>query len=80
MQVKEKFVCNSVVDTKYNNGFEQRHVHFNATYSKEGENADYSKATPSGTLTMQIDKDTPAYDHFQPGKSYYLTFDEAPAQ
>jgi hypothetical protein len=77
MTVKAKFRCVSIVDTKHNVDFTQRMVHFNAVYGKEGENADYAKATPYGELKMQIDQGTPAYDGFEPGKEYYLTFEEA---
>ena len=80
MTVKAKFRCNSIVDTDYGNGYGNRNIQFLAVYGKEGENADYSKATPSGELKIQIDKGTAAYDHFQPNKEYYLTFEEAPAQ
>lgn len=80
MSVKAKFRCNQVIDTDHGNGFTQRHVHFTAIYGKEGENADYSKATPSGNLTIQIDKETVAYDYFKPATNYYLSFEEAPAQ
>jgi hypothetical protein len=80
MTVKAKFRCNQVINTDNGNGHSSREVKFNAVYGKEGENASYSKATPSGNLSMYIDKETPAYDHFKPGKDYYLTFEEAPAQ
>lgn len=78
--VKAKFRCNSVVDTNYGNGGQQRTVKFSAAYGAHGENADYSKATPSGDLSMVIDKDTKAHEAFVPGNYYYLTFEEAPAQ
>ena len=80
MSVKAKFVCNSVIDTDYGFGHGSRTVKFNAVYDQNGENASFSKATPSGDLNMIIDKETPAYDHFKPGQSYYLTIEEAPAQ
>lgn len=53
-------------------------VKLGCVYGKEGENADYSKATPSGECWMQIDAGTKAVDFFKPGKSYYVTFTEAP--
>ena len=71
MSVKAKFKCNSVKDNGYN-----KEAEFSAVYGKEGENADYSKATPSGTLKISIDKETKAADFFQPQKNYYLTFEE----
>jgi hypothetical protein len=48
-------------------------------YDKEGENADFAKATPSGMVEMRIDKDVAASEFFEPTKRYYLTFEEAPA-
>jgi hypothetical protein len=69
MNIKAKFRCNSVVDADYGNGFTTRNAHFTAIYGKEGENAGYSKATPSGSLTIQIDKETAAYEAFKPGQS-----------
>lgn len=40
------------------------------------ENARYAKATPSGTLQIQIDN-PPALEFFELGKSYYLDFSKA---
>lgn len=51
-----------------------------AVYGTAGENADYSKATPSGSLTISIDKDTKASELFKPQKDYYLFFEEVPAE
>lgn len=75
--IRAKFRCESVIDTKISADYSNRVVKFRAVYGQEGENASYAKATPNGTLEMQIDKDTAAYDHFQPGKSYYLDLVEA---
>ena len=72
MSVKAKFVCNTITESVYN-----KQAQLTAVYGKEGENADFAKATPSGTFQICIDKDVPASDFFTPGKSYYLTFDEA---
>jgi hypothetical protein len=80
MTVKAKFKCDSVIDTNFGTNYSTRTVKFRAIYGKEGENASFSKATPSGELSMNIDKETLAYDEFKPGKEYYLTFDEVPAQ
>lgn len=72
MAVKAKFQCNSIVDLGY-----AMSVNFNAVYGTEGENADYSKATPCGNLNLNIDKETKAAQEFERGKFYYLTFEEA---
>ena len=72
MLFRSKFKCNSVTDNGYN-----KSASFSAVYGKEGENADYSKATPSGSLTISIDKETKASEFFTPQKDYYLVFEEA---
>lgn len=77
MIVKAKFRCNSIVDTKMQGGYTERQVQLSAVTSKDGDNADYSKYTPYGEIKMNISEDTAAYNHFQPGKDYYLTFEEA---
>jgi hypothetical protein len=78
MTVKAKFSCEHIQDTHFNGGHVQRQVQFRAVYGKDGtENGDYSKYTPFGELKMNIDKETAAYDAFQPGKEYYLTFEAA---
>lgn len=77
MAIKAKFNCDRIVDTSFGQGG-YRTVLFRAVYGTKGENASYSKATPSGTLEMQIDKETAAFDFFKPGKSYYLNIEEAP--
>jgi len=72
MSVKAKFRVNSVEDFGT-----QKEVKMTAVYGTEGENASYSKYTPSGQFTMRIDKDTSAFDYFQPGDEHYLTFEKA---
>lgn len=71
--VKAKFTCGSIVDIGY-----ALTATFYAVYGTEGENADYSKATPNGNLNITIDKETKASEFFERGKSYYLTFEEVP--
>lgn len=73
-KVKAKFSCNSITYDGYG-----KTVKFSAVYDKEGENADFAKATPSGMVEMRIDKDVAASEFFEPTKRYYLTFEEAPA-
>ena len=72
-KVKAKFRCNSITDFGFS-----KSVKFSAIYGKEGENADFSKATPSGQIEMMIDNETKAADLFQPQKDYYLTFEAVP--
>ncbi|MDD4972478.1 MAG: hypothetical protein PHT07_23860 [Paludibacter sp.] len=75
-KVKAKFRCNAVIPNSWNNGVSTT-AHLNAVYGTEGENADYSKATPSGNLSLVIDNEVPASKFFEQGKEYYLTFEEA---
>jgi hypothetical protein len=76
MTVRAKFICNSLDLAVTPES--QSTASFNAIYGKEGENADFARATPYGTLTMGIDGGTAAATFFELGKSYYLTFEEAP--
>lgn len=77
MSVKAKFRCDHVIDCDYGGNHKTRTVSFSAVYGNTGDNASYSKATPSGSITMIIDKETLAYDYFKPGSEYYLTFETA---
>jgi hypothetical protein len=72
MAIRARFVCNSITDNGFN-----KSASLTAVYGKEGENADFAKATPSGTMSISIDKDTKASEFFVPQKQYYLTFEEA---
>jgi hypothetical protein len=71
-KVRAKFNCTSI--EKYQFGMTAK---FMAVYGKEGENADFTKATPNGTLQIGISSDVPASEFFTPGKSYYLDFTPA---
>lgn len=79
--VRAYFNCSAVESTRYS---EQSppivKVRFGAVYgNKEGSlSKDYSDATPSGELWMQINEGRPAAKFFKPGKKYFLTFTEAP--
>ena len=72
--VQAKFRCDSVIPNPYSNS---RVAHFHAVYGTDGENASFSKATPSGMLSMTIDNETLASTFFEQGKDYYLTFTTA---
>lgn len=77
MTVKAKFRCYGKFSNNVHNPG-QTTLQFHAVYGKEGENSDYSKYTPSGSLMMNIDDGTTAADLFEVGKDYYLTFEAAP--
>jgi len=71
-KVRAKFQCNAITDygtTKV--------AQLGAVYGTEGENKDFTDATPSGDLSISIDKGTPACEFFEPGKQYYLDFTAA---
>lgn len=72
--VKAKFKCNSVENFEYG-----KRAKLSAVYGTEGENKDFTTATPSGQLEISISKDVPAAEFFEPGKDYYLTFEKAEA-
>lgn len=42
-----------------------------------GDNADYSKYTPNGTIQLTISDETKAATYFEVGKEYYVTFERA---
>jgi hypothetical protein len=78
--VRAKMACNSIENTVFGPHEFQKttKVNLGAVYGKEGENADFAEATPSGSCWMQISNGRPAGDFFKPGKKYYVTFTEAP--
>lgn len=71
--VKAKFRCHAVIQNSWNG--KSTTAFLNAVYGNDGENADYSKATQSGSLSIVIDEDVPASKFFEQGKDYYLTFE-----
>ncbi len=71
--VRAKFSCSSVEEFTHSSV-----AKFGAIHSSKGENADFADATPSGQLQITISKGRPAAEFFEPGKSYYLDFSEAP--
>lgn len=76
--VRAKMVCRTMENIDYGH-FKQNKVSLGAVYSnREGENKDFSDATPSGECWMAISDGRPAAEFFKPGKTYYVTFTEAP--
>lgn len=71
--VRAKFKCSSVEN------FEgSKTAKLNAVYGTSEENNDFTKFTPNGNLSISITNEAPADGFFEPGKSYYLDFNEAP--
>lgn len=75
MSVRAKFKCQSKV--MHGEGNQQyAALSFNASYGEGKDNKDWSRWTPSGSLTMSITNPS-AFDWFEVGKEYYLDFSEA---
>ena len=74
MNVAAKMKCKSVTIFDGEGG---REIKLSAVYSddKESPNFSWSKYTPQGELSMRITNPA-AYEQFEPGKSYLLTFAE----
>jgi hypothetical protein len=76
MGTRAKFRCNSVNDF----GGGSKEVSLSVVYDPNGndENANFTKATPSGEMKMRIDNPA-ASVQFDPGKYYYVDFTPAEA-
>jgi hypothetical protein len=86
MSVKAKFKCTGITAQTNNEGQTEGKsitlnavVAYNADGGRNDENETWSKYTPSGTLNMYI-SNPGAFEQFEVGKEYYLTFEQAPAQ
>jgi hypothetical protein len=78
MQVQALFQVNDVLERK--DAEDQgmgRVVKLNAAYENNPEHPNYHfwKATPTGSMEMQINNPS-AFGFFRPGKKYLLTFEE----
>lgn len=71
MATRAKFTCRSVE----NYGLSKK-VNLAVVYAPDanGEDANFTKATPSGECWLTIDNPAAAVQ-FEPGKSYYATFE-----
>ena len=82
ISVVAKMQCNVIETTNFGvyagKTSLQHKVKLGAIYGKEGENKDFSDATPCGSCEMVINEGRPALEFFKPGKRYYVTFTEAP--
>lgn len=87
MGVKAKFKCSSVQSYSNDGGqtIAGKNINLSAViaYNVDGtrndENEGWSEATPSGTLSIHISNPA-AFEQFEEGKDYYLTFEEAPSK
>jgi hypothetical protein len=75
--VRAKFICNSVVESKYQGGSSTKIILNAATAynSDEADSKTFWDATPAGSLEIQI-ANKKAVEYFKPGKAYYLDFTE----
>lgn len=71
---RAKFRCNSVTD--YGHGKEVA-LDVVCDPKGNGENANFTKATPSGSIKMRIDNPEAAVQ-FMPGTEYYADFSAVP--
>ena len=75
VRIRAKFLCAS--ETRYGYG-DSRSYKFTATYDPDTpEDQRFAKATPSGSLEMQVDNPS-AY--FTAGAFYYLDFEPVDAE
>lgn len=74
MATRAKFVCNSVEDFGMS-----RQVKLSCVYAPDanGEDANFTKATPWGEVKLSIDNPN-ASCQFVPGKYYYGDFSQVP--
>lgn len=75
MQLQALFQVNDVLERKGN--YPAQIVKLNAVYENNPDHPNYAfwKATPTATLEMQINNQS-AFEFFQNGKKYLLTFEE----
>lgn len=69
--IQAKMRCESITNWE-----EQEDVTFRAVTGTSEENKFWSKYTPSGTLSLSITNEH-IFRHFQPGKEYIISIDEA---
>lgn len=75
--VVAKMKCNEVNSTRAPYSLTHK-VKLGAVCGSEGENAAFTKYTPSGECWMNIDATAPALEFFEPGQDYYVTFTKVP--
>lgn len=78
MTVRSKFMCNEVAKVYNGYGDPAERVKFHPVYGspEKPANAEWSKATPSGSLELYI-TNPGAHGAFVPGKEYFLDITEA---
>jgi len=70
MTVRAKFIVDEVRRVRH--GYNE--VKLSAVVGTEGDNADWSEATPTGSIEMTITNKA-ALDQFEPGSEYFVNFE-----
>ena len=76
MKVRAKFYVSSITLSSYDQG--SRQVKLQAVTRKEGDNAEFFKSTPSGSIDMNISNpETAQWFQDRLGRDFYVDFTEA---
>jgi hypothetical protein len=76
--MRAKFICMAVTATAAGTK-KYKEAKLNAVYSNTPEDQQFSEATPSAQLTINIsNQEDEVQNFFEPGKNYYLDFTPAP--
>jgi hypothetical protein len=80
MTVQAKVRCIGNSSPQWSAGQDMRQVRFTPVYdaNPDSPNFEWSKATPSGYMELTVSNPA-AFDSFEVGKEYLLTFEEATA-
>jgi len=74
--MRAKFNCDSVTEYSYGNKEAKLSAVYGTNDKDNEENNQFAEATPSGNITIQVDKNAVAKDYLVPGKTYYVDFTE----
>lgn len=69
--IRAMFCCNTVIPS--NRGYDTV-AHLHAVTGEDPVHKLFTEATPSGEISIQIDKDVPAHKFFKQGREYYVDF------
>lgn len=71
--IRAKLKCVKVDECESNVAGENINVYFETHYEEgNDENSDFAKYTPAANMTICIDKECAAFNHFQIGEFYYF--------
>lgn len=69
--VEARFVCCEKTEAEHTEGT----LKFRAVTDADGDWEQFTKHTPSGSIEVGVDSDAPAFDFFDVGETYALTFE-----